>query len=142
MDSPNLDRALRLKTNAVRGGILENIFMRNVVVGRVADSVVSIDFRYEEGAKGDYLPTVRNVVVESVTSQSSPRALSLVGFKNAPIRGLRLLNCTFSGVEGDDIIQNVEGLEKTNVQVLKKLTGSERNTVVSPSLKKQSAEKN
>ena len=120
MDSPNLDRALRLKTNAIRGGILENIYMRNVEIGRVADSVVSIDFRYEEGAKGDYLPTVRNVVVENVTSQSSPRALSLVGFKNAPIRGLRLINCTFCGVGADDIVQHVEGLEKINVKVQKK----------------------
>ena len=29
MDSPNLDRALRIKTNSVRGGFIENIFMRN-----------------------------------------------------------------------------------------------------------------
>ena len=120
MDSPSLDRALRLKTNAVRGGVLENIYMRNVEVGRVADSVVSIDFRYEEGEKGSYLPTVRNVVVENVTSRSSPRALSLFGFKKAPIQGLRLVNCTLSGVEGDDIVQNAEGLEKLNVKVEKK----------------------
>jgi unsaturated rhamnogalacturonyl hydrolase len=120
MDSPNLDRALRLKTNAVRGGILENIYMRNVEIGHVTDAVVSIDFRYEEGAKGDYLPTVRNIVVENVTSTSSPRVLSLVGFKNAPIRGLRLVNCTFNGVKDDDIVQHVEGLEKVNVKVDKK----------------------
>ena len=120
MDSPELDRALRLKTNAVRGGILENIYMRNVEVGRVADSVISIDFNYEEGDRGNYLPTVRNIVVENVTSRSSPRALSLVGFKNAPIRNIRLVDCTFSGVEKDDLIQHVEGLEKTNVVVERK----------------------
>ena len=120
MDSPNLERALRLKTNAVRGGILENIALRNIEVGRVADSVISIDFRYEEGEKGSYLPVVRDVTVENVTSRSSPRALSLVGFKNAPIRNLRLINCTFSGVEGDDIVQNVEGIEKLNVQIERK----------------------
>jgi len=119
MDSLQLDRALRLKTNAVRGGILENIYMRNVEVGRVADSVISIDFNYEEGDRGNYLPTVRNIVVENVTSRSSPRALSLVGFKNAPIRNIRLVNCTFSGVENDDQIQHVEGLEKTNVVIKK-----------------------
>jgi unsaturated rhamnogalacturonyl hydrolase len=120
MDGPHLDRALRLKTNAVRGGILENVYMRNVEIGHVADSVVSIDFRYEEGAKGDYLPIVRNVVIENVTSLSSSRTLSLVGFKNAPIRDLRLVNCTFGGVENDDIVQNVEGLEKINVKVERK----------------------
>ena len=37
MDSPNLDRALRFKNNALRGGILEHIYMRDVTVGTVAD---------------------------------------------------------------------------------------------------------
>jgi unsaturated rhamnogalacturonyl hydrolase len=116
MDSPQLERALRLKTNALRGGILENIYARKIEVGRVSESVISINFLYEEGEKGNYLPTVRNVVVDDLTSRSSPRALSLVGFKNAPINGLRLINCTFSGVEGDDIVKHVENLERINVK--------------------------
>ena len=33
MDSPNLDRALRIKTNSLRGGVVENIYMRNVTIG-------------------------------------------------------------------------------------------------------------
>ena len=52
MDSPHLDRALRLKNNAMRGGVLEHIYMRDVTVGQVADSVLSIDFFYEEGRQG------------------------------------------------------------------------------------------
>jgi polygalacturonase len=34
MDSPNLDRAIRIKTNSVRGGTIENIFVRNIHVWR------------------------------------------------------------------------------------------------------------
>ena len=52
MDSPNLERVLRLKSNAARGGVLENIFMRNTTVGRVADAVLQIDLVYEEGSNG------------------------------------------------------------------------------------------
>ena len=44
MSSPELACALRLKSNAMRGGVLENIFMRNVNVGLVKDSVLQIDF--------------------------------------------------------------------------------------------------
>ena len=36
MDSPNLDRALRIKTNSVRGGYVEGVFMRDCTVGQVA----------------------------------------------------------------------------------------------------------
>ena len=56
MDSPHLDRALRLKNNAMRGGVLEHIYMRDVTVGQVADAVLSVDFIYEEGATGTFTP--------------------------------------------------------------------------------------
>src|SRR5207248_1013131 len=62
MDSPSLERVLRLKSNAVRGGTIEIVFMRNVSVGRVADAVLQIDFVYEEGANGPFKPIARNIV--------------------------------------------------------------------------------
>jgi unsaturated rhamnogalacturonyl hydrolase len=117
MDSPHLDIAFRFKTNAVRGGVIENIHMRNVRVGRVADSVVRIDYHYEEGIKGDHMPTVRNVSMDNVTSQSSPRAMTLKGFPNNPIRDIAIRNCTFNGVEGRDIVQHIEGLVQENVTI-------------------------
>ena len=52
LDSPNLDHALRVKNNAQRGGLLENFYFRNITVGQVAHAVITIDFNYEEGAKG------------------------------------------------------------------------------------------
>ncbi len=40
LDSPNLDTAVRIKNNAVRGGKLENFHVRNIRVGRVAKQVM------------------------------------------------------------------------------------------------------
>jgi unsaturated rhamnogalacturonyl hydrolase len=115
MDSPNLDIAFRFKTNAVRGGVIENCNMRNVRVGRVSDAVLRVDYWYEEGDKGDHKPVVRNITLENLASQSSPRAMILKGFKDDPIRDITLRNCTFNNVENDDIIQDVEGLVRDNV---------------------------
>ena len=83
MDSPNLDRGLRFKNNAVRGGVLENVFMRNVTIGRVAEAVLTIDLLYEEGANGAHKPVVRNVQIENVTSSASPRVMYIAGFDGA-----------------------------------------------------------
>ncbi len=110
MDSPNLDRALRLKSNTYRGGVMENIYFTNNTVGQVAEAVVDIDFNYEEGNGGPHNPRVRNVVVENVSSGKSKYALYLRGFKNAPITGVRLSNCTFQNVAQPNVIENVEGL--------------------------------
>ena len=52
LDSENLDHALRVKNNAMRGGLLENFYFRNIEVGQVAHAAITIDFNYEEGAKG------------------------------------------------------------------------------------------
>lgn len=117
MDSPQLDRALRVKTNAVRGGTIENVYMRDVTVGQVAEAVVTIDFFYEEGEAGTHMPVVRNIDVRNVTSRKSLHALLLRGFKAAPISGVRLENCTFDGVAKPDVLENVTGVELKNVRI-------------------------
>ena len=53
MSSPNLERAIRIKTNAIRGGVIENIFVRNIKVGQVKEAVIKINYYYEEGDAGD-----------------------------------------------------------------------------------------
>ncbi|SPE29889.1 Pectate lyase [Candidatus Sulfopaludibacter sp. SbA3] len=116
MDSPNLDRALRLKSNTYRGGVFENIYFTNNTVGQVSEAVVDIDFNYEEGNGGPHNPQVRNVVVENVISAKSKYALYLRGFKNAPITGVRLANCNFKNVAQPNVIENVEGLKLEGVK--------------------------
>jgi polygalacturonase len=46
-----------LKNNAMRGGVLEHIYMRDVQVGQLADAVLQVDFLYEEGANGNFPPS-------------------------------------------------------------------------------------
>ncbi|HVU17369.1 MAG TPA: glycoside hydrolase family 88 protein [Candidatus Didemnitutus sp.] len=104
MDSPELDRALRIKSNARRGGVVENVFFRNVKVGRVTEAVVTVDLLYEEGARGDHPPVVRNVQLDHVTSTSSPRVLWIAGFPAATIDNIQLTDCTFSGVTATDLV--------------------------------------
>ena len=108
MDSPNLDRVLRFKSNAVRGGVVENIFMRNVTVGQVADAALHIDFLYEEGTNGIHKPVVRNVVMENVTVQKTPRAVVAVSFPGAEISNVRVYNSTFKGITKPDRLVEAE----------------------------------
>jgi unsaturated rhamnogalacturonyl hydrolase len=104
MDSPELTCALRLKSNAMRGGVLQNIFMRNINVGLVKDSVLQIDFLYEEGAKGEQKPVARNVVMENIKVAQTPRVLNVRGFPASSISGVRIYNSTFKQVKKPDQI--------------------------------------
>jgi len=115
MDSPQLDRALRLKTNSVRGGIIERVFMRDVRVGQVREAVVAIDFNYEEGDAGQFTPIVRDIEVRRVTSQKSQYGLLLRGYARTPVTNLLLIDCKFENVERPDVLENVKDVVFTNV---------------------------
>jgi len=117
MDSPRLDRALRLKSNAQRGGVIENIFMRNVEIGQVTEAVLTVDFLYEEGANGSFPPTVRNVQLDHVTSRASPRVMWIRGFEGATITGIRFTDCAFYGVTSTDLVQHVGTINLTHVTI-------------------------
>jgi polygalacturonase len=121
MDSPNLDRALRLKNNAARGGILEHIYMRDVTVGQLADAVLQVDFLYEEGAKGAFTPVVRDVEMRNVTSKKSNYALYLRGIERGTIADIRILDCTFDNVAKPNVIERVEGIVMRDTRINGKL---------------------
>ena len=106
MDSPRLDRALRLKNNAMRGGLLRDIYMRDVAVGQVSDSILSIDFTYEEGVKGSFTPVARDIELLRVTSRNSPYGVYLKGFANAPIEHVRVVDCRFDNVTKGNLVEN------------------------------------
>ena len=108
MNSPRLACVLRLKSNAQRGGVIQNIFLRNVTVGRVADSVLQIDFLYEEGADGPYRPAARDIVMENVTVQRTPRVLNVRGFPGAEISGVRIAHSTFRRIEKPDMVHGAD----------------------------------
>ena len=121
LSSPRLDHALRFKNNAMRGGVLENMFFRGITVGEVAHAAITVDFNYEEGANGKYTPVLRNLEVQDLKSGKSQYAMDLQGFPNAPIVDVHLANCTFDNTARPSIVKNVKGLTLRNVRVNGKL---------------------
>lgn len=117
MDSPRLDRVLRFKTNSVRGGVIEQIYMRDITVGQVAEAIVAADFFYEEGDSGRFPPVLRDVDVRRVVSRQSRYGLLLRGYAYSPITRLHVEDCTFDGVQEGDRLEAVQALEFVNVRV-------------------------
>jgi polygalacturonase len=117
MDSPNLDRAIRLKSNSLRGGFLENLFVRDVRVGQVKEAVVRINLRYERG-HGDHYPVVRNIRIENVTSDKSGRPFYLVGLDKARIQNVLIENCTFKNAAKPSVFEQVDKIVLRNFRLL------------------------
>lgn len=117
MDSPRLDRALRIKTNALRGGIIENIRMRNVDVGQVAEAVIKVDYYYEEGDSGAFTPVVRNIDVQDVHCKKSEFGIWIKAYERSPATNITVRNCTFENVAEPNVLENVKDLSLIHVKL-------------------------
>ena len=102
MDSPNLDRVLRIKTNSCRGGIIENIYVKDIKVGQCGESVLKINLDYEHNeicCRGNF-PTVRNVLMENVTCEKSKYGVQIIGLDDDTfVYDIDVRNCRFNGVQ-------------------------------------------
>ena len=120
LDSPDLERGLRLKTNSARGGFIENVFVRDIEIGNVKLAPVEIDLRYQPPESGPYKPVVRNIRVERMRSAHSRYGLYVRGLDDAPVTGLVVRDSAFRGVEDGDLIEGAVDIELHNLVVEKK----------------------
>ena len=125
MESPHLERAIRLKSNSSRGGYLKNLYVRNIQVGQVADAVVRINLNYEKD-RGEHYPTVENIYIDGIVSEKSKYPFYFAGLDQAKIRHVVIDNCTFRNVDKPSVIENVEDISLRNFHMVPK-EGIDRN---------------
>ena len=121
-DSEELDYPIRFKTNAERGGVIENIYITNSTVKKAKKAVIHCDFFYEEGTTGNHIPTLRNIYLSGIktiegASIDATNTLYLKGFEYSPIENIVLKDIELNGTKGGAVLQNVKGLTYKNVTI-------------------------
>lgn len=117
LDSPDLERALRFKTNTLRGGIIENVYVRDIEIGTVNLAPIEIDLRYEPRDSGPHIPEVRNVLVERMRSRQSRYGLYIRGLEQAPLRNIVVRDSAFRGVAQGNVIEGAVDLTLERVTI-------------------------
>lgn len=110
MDSPELDRAIRIKTNARRGGVIEHIYVRNVTVGECKESVLKINLIYDSKSVGNATnyPVVQDVYLDNVTSQKSRYGVCVTALDTlSNIHRISVKNCRFENLEKEESISGL-----------------------------------
>lgn len=101
MDSPELDRVIRIKTSTCRGGLIENVYVRNVTVGQCREAVLRINLQYENREKCNrgFTPTVRNVHLRNVTCEKSQLGVLIIGLDDdSHVNNISVEDCRFNNV--------------------------------------------
>lgn len=120
MDSPNLDRAIRIKTNSKRGGLIENIFVRNLEVGTVKECVLLVTMFYNVygSQTGNFIPTVRNINLENVTVKNSGKFGVLAeGYAESPVENITLKNVKIEKADSVYSLKNVKNINFINTYI-------------------------
>ncbi len=116
MNSPNLDRILRLKTSSSRGGIIQNVFMKDVEVGTYGDGAVHINMFYEK--PGNFMPTIRNVWVENMNVEKGGAfGIFVNAYKESPVQNLKIVNSNIRGVKTPIKVDHVQNFQLQNVTI-------------------------
>ncbi|MBN1951386.1 MAG: glycoside hydrolase family 28 protein [Bacteroidales bacterium] len=116
MDSPNLDRAIRIKSNSVRGGKVEHIYVRDIDVLQVKEAILKINMFYAT-ERADNIPSVSNVLLENVQGYKSKYGIWIEAYEEKPVQNIKLKNCDFDQVEEPTHIKNAEKLTFENVYI-------------------------
>lgn len=116
MNSPNLDRILRLKTSSSRGGIIENVFMKDTKVGTYRDGAIHINMFYE--APGNFMPTIRNIWVENMdVEKGGAYGIYVKAYKESPVQNMKMVNCTIRDVKTPMQVDYVTNMQLENVLI-------------------------
>ena len=97
-DSPDLDMALRFKTNPARGGYIRHAYIRNCLI-KTSKFGIHVTMRYGSAGAlhGDTKPEVSNIDIRDCTFENlTKRPVFIEGYSaEVPVQGITVTNCTF-----------------------------------------------
>ncbi len=112
-DSPDLEMAIRLKTNPARGGYIQDVYVRNCVV-KLARIGIDMTLRYgSSGAMdGDSTPVIRDVDIRNSTFKKlTQRPIFIEGWSPAaPISNISITDCRFLHAAEGSFFTNAVGV--------------------------------
>jgi polygalacturonase len=108
-DSPDLEMAIRLKSNPARGGYIEKVYVRDCVV-KEAQTGIYMTLRYSSSGamNGGAIPVIRDIDIRDTTFESlTTRPVYIRGWSDsAPISNVSIVNCRFLHAAEKNYITN------------------------------------
>ena len=113
------DRAVRIKSRRGRGGVVENVYARNLKVKNMKYEVAILNMDYsadKNKAANERPPVFRNMQFENITGDGAPTAILIQGLDDSPIENVRFMNMTVNSTKGV-VVNHAKGLVFDNVQI-------------------------
>lgn len=129
------DVGIRVKSNAGRGGLVKNIYIRNIGMSDIVNEAVLFDTYYEDvpagkektisAAQEGKIPQFREFYISDVFCKGAKKAISITGLPQMPVTKISFENMTIqadSGYDHKDAIdisfKKVKVITKTGISEL------------------------
>ena len=113
------DRAVRIKSRVDRGGVVENIFARNLKLRNMKYEAVIMNMDYTADRNQPLKqkpPLYRNMVISDVECDGVQAAIRLTGLPDSPIQRIRFENMSIRSIRGV-LCKDVQDIVFENAQV-------------------------
>ena len=113
------DRAIRIKSRRDRGGMVENIYARDLKVKNMQHEVVILSMGYTadpNSAASQKPPIFRNMRFEGISGSGAPTAILIEGEADSPVENIQFANMTLATTRGV-VASHATGLLFDNVQI-------------------------
>ena len=80
------------KSNLDRGGLIENVHVRNIDVEKASVALIRFQTDYHSFRGGHHLPTFHNFHIEDITCKETKTAIEVKGHVESPIKGVFIRN--------------------------------------------------
>jgi polygalacturonase len=113
------DRAIRIKSRRGRGGVVENVYARQIRGKNLRHEVVILNMDYtadRNRATNEKPPTFRNIFISDIQAEGAPAAIRIVGLEDSPVDNIVLENLKIQTTQGV-IASHVKNLRFSNVTI-------------------------
>lgn len=114
------DRAIRVKSRRDRGGVVENIWARDLKLKNMQREAVIFNMAYDADrnqASGQKPPVFRNIDIRNLDCEGASMAILMRALEDSPIENVKFKNITIASNKGV-VCENVKKVTFGNVSIV------------------------
>ncbi len=114
------DRAVRIKSKRGRGGVVENVWARDLKLKNMQREAVILNMVYgsdRNKVSNEKAPTFRNIHISNLTCEGAPAAIQMRALDDSPIENVTLENVSIISTKGV-ICENIKNVVFDHVSVV------------------------
>jgi DNA sulfur modification protein DndE len=108
---------IRLKAARGRGGVVEDVVMQNIAMGRILGDAIQLTTEYASFVSPNgKAPIFRNISLRNITCVKAKAAVRMIGLSDSALRNITLEDVTISAEEGL-LCNSANGIKLLNVSI-------------------------